>query len=693
MPSAALFAVFLAAAAVSLPAMAESTTAPATKSTIADVPVAKVALFSSGVGYFEHAGTVAGDAETTLSFKTEQINDVLKSLLLADLDGGTVSSVSYQSQDPIDRTLKNFEIDLSGEPTMRELLKQLRGAEVTVTTSGNQFVGKILGVDVRKRVLEDGKAAVDKATLNLLTSGGIKSVAIDDALSIVLADPKLNDELNQALAAIAAARDADKKSVTVHFGGAGPRRVRLGYVVATPIWKASYRLSIGDDSKSNLQGWAIVENQTDGDWKDINLSLVSGRPMSFSMDLYEPMYLTRPEAKLELFAGLTPQTYAESRDADAMVAQSMPAPAPMASMAPSGETAKRRSAGGAARGGMLEKEAAMDFAASSAVAARATGGAIGELFEYAIPHVTIARQSSAMVPIVSEPIEVAPVSIFNSKVLARYPLTGARVKNTTDKHLLQGPITVFNAGGYAGDAQVNNVPPGQTRLISFGVDLQTIVDADKVDNSSDLIGVKIVNGTIEATSRTVQSRHYQLANKSPKKKLIVIEHPKQASNWSLVETAEPNETTDAIYRFDRPLEAGKSEDFVVKQQTTNGQALAILNADISSLGYFVKHGTTPPAVREAILKAMTLRTAQADLDRQLGERQAEIAAIDKEQSRLRENMKTVDKGSAYYTRLMKKLDEQESTIEKTRATIDDLTTQRDAKRKEFEAYVSSLSVG
>ena len=379
----ALPALLLAVAAVSLPAMAQTT--PTTRSTTAtDVPVTRVSLFSSGVGFFEHSGHVSGDGETTLSFKTDQVNDVLKSLVLSDLDGGHVSSVSYQSQDSLDHALAGFQVNLDGEPAIWQILGQLRGADVLITTSGNQFAGKILGVEPRKKAVGD-KAVLDVATLNLITSSGIKSVAIEDATSIVLADPKLNEELNKALAAIAGARDADKKSVTVHFAGTGDRRVRLGYVVETPVWKTSYRLSIADDpSKSDLQGWAIVENQTDADWKNVNLSLVSGRPMSFKMELYEPIYLARPEAKLEMFAGLTPQTYAEAREEQAMA--EAPAPAAMAKA-----SAPRRMRA-AAPGGQALFSGGGSGGRDESVVAAATAGQIGELFQYAIPDVTIARQ-------------------------------------------------------------------------------------------------------------------------------------------------------------------------------------------------------------------------------------------------------------------------------------------------------------
>ena len=72
----------------------------------------------------------------------------------------------------------------------------------------------------------------------------IRSVPLDDVRSLVLDDKKLQDELNRALAALAGARDQDKKPVTINFAGTGNRRVRIGYVVETPIWKTSYRLAI-----------------------------------------------------------------------------------------------------------------------------------------------------------------------------------------------------------------------------------------------------------------------------------------------------------------------------------------------------------------------------------------------------------------------------------------------------------------
>src|SRR5947208_8154278 len=118
-------AVFLAAASLSA---AQPAPAPTTAGA-ADVPVKEVVLFSSGVGYFEHFGAVRGDGSTELRFKTNQINDILKSLVLQDLDGGQVTTVTYPSQDPIAKTLKSFQVDITANPPLADLLNQLRGAK------------------------------------------------------------------------------------------------------------------------------------------------------------------------------------------------------------------------------------------------------------------------------------------------------------------------------------------------------------------------------------------------------------------------------------------------------------------------------------------------------------------------------------------------------------------------------------
>ncbi len=273
----------------------------------ANLPLQRVVLFSSGVGYFEHDGRVTDNAKVDFKFKVKDINDLLKSMVVQDFDGGQISTVGYGSNEPLDRRLSSFAINLNGNPPLAQLLEQVRGEKVEIDAP-NKIVGTVVSVETRKT--EIGKDHfIDQTLLNVATDGGLRSVPLESAGSIRLLSPKLDAELHKALGVLATAHEIDKKTVSLDFRGAGKRNVRVGYIAETPIWKTSYRLVLSDEKKPFLQGWAIVENPSEEDWNDVRLSLVSGRPISFTMDLYQPTYIPRPEAHLELFSSLGPQTY------------------------------------------------------------------------------------------------------------------------------------------------------------------------------------------------------------------------------------------------------------------------------------------------------------------------------------------------------------------------------------------------
>lgn len=699
-----------AASPASASAPPSPATAPAT-----DVPVRQVILFSSGVGFFEHAGRVEGSTSTELRFKAGQINDILKSLVLQDQGGGHIGAVTYPSQDPLEKTLRSFAIDLSKNPALPDLLNQLRGARATVQFQTSEKInGTILGVETKeKTILGERPPLVTKThVLNLVAGGGgggIRAIPMEDIRSIQLEDPQLQGELDKALAALAQAHDQEKKPVTIHFSGAGERQVRIGYVIETPIWKTSYRLVLGTEGKGKMQGWAIVENQTESDWNNVMLSLVSGRPISFVQDLYRPLYIERPTVQPELFASLKPQTYAggvgdDRREPEGTVA---------AKAAPRDLREERRSRalsapgarGAAALMSRMESAEAdasdkyapatppapMDVTASIASAAAAAN--LGELFQYTIGNVTLPRQRSAMLPILNDEIGAERVSIFNRAVLAAHPLNGVRLQNTTGKHLLQGPVTVFDEGGYAGDARINDVPPGQSRLLSYGIDLGLFVNTDKNRQEDAVLTARIVKGVLELKRKLVFSQEYAVENKSDKEKALVIEHPFRA-DWKLAPpTPQPVETTETLHRFQTAVGAKKKLTFVVNEEHVTSETIGILPIDIGQLEIYSRTGSIPADVKAALARAIELKRAMAETESQIGTREEQISAITSEQGRIRENMKTVTQSSDYANRLLRKLNDQESRIETLQKEVDDLRKKLEAQTRELEAYLSTLNVG
>lgn len=648
------------------------------------LPVQKVVLFSSGVGYFEHFGNVRGEGITELRFDQKQLNDVLKSLVLQDLDGGMVSTLQYPSSNPLEKTLSSFQVDLSSNPSLASLLQQLRGTQLSLELVGEKYQGTILGVEERKVHEKKESEPITVWYVNLLDGSSIRQIELDRVTRFELKDPELQNELTKALQAIARSRNQDKKTVTIRFSGQGERRVRLGYVVESPVWKTSYRLVLTDDSNL-LQGWAIVENQTDNDWNNVQLSLVSGQPISFVMNLYQPLYVTRPEVKLELYESLRPQTYEGGLSIDA-----------------TNELASRKSL----ERGFFEKQpnrpaAAMAPGAADAlistpldptasIRSLASGARVGELFEYTVGNVSLPRQQSAMIPIVSDKIEVEKVSIYNASVLPNNPLNGAAITNKTDKHLLQGPITVFDAGSYAGDAKIDNLPPGEKRLLSYGIDLQTIVQT-RIEQQSEIVAGKIVKGVLDLTHKSRQKTTYDLQNKSDRDKTLIIEHP-ITPDWQLVQSPEPVEKTQSLYRFkiQTPQQTKKSLD--ITEEKVHRQTVAVLPADIDLLIRYTRTGTLPESVRKALSDVITRKQTIADLQRQIDQRNQQIERITREQSRIRENMRTVDSNSQYYNRLLTKLNEQETQLETIQTETDQIKTRVDKAQEELERLVSSLTL-
>ncbi len=278
------------------------------------LPISQVILFNSGVGHFTRSGEIEGDARVDLSFPEQDINDLIKSMTLRDLSpNGKVAEVTYDSHDPIDRTLASFAINLNNSPSLAQILTQARGeqVEVTLVNTANQpgnLTGKIIGVEQQQVPAKDGTVAV--SVLNMWCAEGVRAVKLTEVQRLRFANPVIENEFRRALETLALSHDSQKKSVSLHFVGEGKRKVEVGYVIENPIWKTSYRLVLDKEGakKPYLQGWAVVENPTDEDWQKVTMALVSGRPISFKMDLYNPLYVNRPTVEPELFASLRPPT-------------------------------------------------------------------------------------------------------------------------------------------------------------------------------------------------------------------------------------------------------------------------------------------------------------------------------------------------------------------------------------------------
>ncbi len=665
------------------------------------LPLNRVVMFNSGVGYFEHRGDVDGDAQVDLQFRVDDINDLLKSMILEDRGGGTISTVTYGSRDPVTKTLKTFAIDLTNNPTLGAILDQVRGERLEVDAP-DEIAGILLGVEKRKKEVGENGDVVEEEFLNLLTDSGLRSVPMTSISRIQLANKSLDAELRKALAILATSHNTDKKTVTLNLLGNGKRAVRVGYVQETPVWKTSYRLVLDDKQPPFLQGWAIVENTTEGDWNDVALTLVSGRPISYRMDLYEPLYVKRPEETLNFFSSLRAQRYGQDMTKEeALAAGDRLQREVRQKAAQLGRSAR----GGGMVGGVPEPTAApaLEAAADEAGATfgfqyigsqpSAQAGEVGELFQYTIgTPVTLARHKSAMLPIVNETIKGEKVSIYILAVQQKHPLDGFRLVNSTDLHLMQGPITVFDGAAYAGDAIIDDISPGSERLISYALDLDTEVAPESKGRPEQLVSVKIIKGTMRVTRKQVREQIYTVKNSDNKPKTVLIEQP-ITPGWKLTAPEEPSEKTRDRYRFAVQAEPGKPAKLTVEEEQLVSQQFALTNIDDGTIRYYTNNKKVSPEVTAALEEVVRRKNSIEQVARRRERLEKQISEITAEQDRIRQNMGQLDRASNLYKRYVDKFGEQEDQVEKLRTEIEALATDEAKQRKALDDFLINLNVG
>jgi len=688
-----------------------------TPAQVTQLPIGQVVLFSSGVGYFQREGQIDGTARVDLSFPVSDINDLIKSMVLRDLDGGHISAVSYDSNAPIEKTLKSFAINLTANPTFGQILNQARGEKVEVVlqqtnaTQPGTMTGTLVGIEKQKQ--PTGKDVVETEMLNLWCADGMRCLKMSEIQRLRFLNPIMDSEFRKALETLAQSHDTQKKAVSIHFTGDGKRNVRVGYVIENPIWKTSYRLVLDKKEAPYLQGWAVVENPSDEDWKDVRMALVSGRPISFQMDLYQPLYVPRPTVELELFASLRPVAYSggihnnvgiaggigggqggmdgrsganrqrlalqeqakgEGKDAEQQLA------APMAGLKQNGEFLKKAD----------ELNRRMDLGRSG-VGTVADASKLGDFFQYMIAKpVSLARQKSALLPIVNKDVEGTRVSIYNERTQAKFPLLGLKFKNTSGLHLMQGPITVFEGSNYAGDARIFDLQPNEERLLSYAVDLGTEVNPVLAPTNGRITSVKAVKGIIYTSTKVRESKSYTIKNRNDAERLVLVEHPVR-NDFKLVDTEKPIETASDFYRFQLKVAPGKTETTTVtEERVINGQVF-ISNSNDDQIRFFINETVSSPKVKESLQKSLDLRWDLNKTTREIAELQRQLTVITTDQARLRANLKETPGDSPLAKRYLEKLNEQETQIEKYQAEVKRLQGVEHNQKKSFEDYLANLN--
>ncbi len=655
----------------------------------AELSVRKVVLYKHGIGFFERSGEITAGDNAQLKFKADEMDDVLKSLTVAQQGGQGVSAIRYDSSDPLSKRLEVFPFRIGERATLGILLDQFKGAQVELRLTAGSIQGSIVSA---RTVPATQNLPEHEYLLLLMADGEMRTVDPAAASGLRFVDPKLQTQFQDYLQIVSRSRDLEKRGVTIESQG-GASRVTASYVVPTPIWKSSYRLVFGSDPQPLLEGWAIVDNTTGEDWAGVDLSLVSGLPVSFISKLYEPRYVQRPVVQLAQDRAWRPTIHGGTIE-EAQVAANAPPPPPAPRAAamggviggivggvPGGDVRAFRKAAPGQAG--AAQDAVREMASS--IAATAVPAELGELFEYRIDHpVTIRAGESAMLPFFRSDVKARRLLIYEESNGSQHPLNAVELTNSTGTTLDGGAITVYEAGAYAGEALVETVKSGDKRLISYAVDLGTRITTAFDSQSKLLSEFHLRRGILTFRNSQLDTKTFTIHNVDNKAKTVILEHPVRPQ-YNLVDMKAPEKTADA-YRFEVPVAANETKKFPVTEEFIYNQDVAVANLTHDQLFSYVRNKQLDEQGRQKLEQIAKLKQqiAEADLDVQRSEEQ--VRAIFEDQNRLRNNISTLRSVPGQDVKVQEyanKLAQQEAEL----VSLRDGEAQRKQQRDEWQRQV------
>jgi len=609
--------------------------------------LSSVDLYTGGVGLFSFEGSLDAGESVELRLPREHVADVLKSLLVRGTDGSAVPVLSFDTTDRIERRLQGSYIDLTGNPDRAEMLRRLRGEYVSLIGESSA-AGRIVALEEHPD--EEGRREL---FLTLFGDDGLKEVSLANVDRIVFADENLNAELESLLGVLRDSRIEQESILRLRLGSSYAGPLFLSYLHGVPVWKTSYRLVLGNAGEYRLQAWGHVDNTTAIPWRDVEVTLVSSRPVAFRMDLLTPLYVRRPSLPPPQATSLAPRSFERSAQGYAEMQEAPPAPA----------AEPRRSSRAFA-------DDAQGLGTPGATGA--TASAIPTAVRYRIDaEVELLPGSGAMLPILDTLIPGRRVSLYRSED-GTSPRAGVEVANETGLALLAGPVTVLEDGSFVGDSLVSDLAPGERTILTYALDTDTTVVTETQSEPDTISSLRIANGVLIASRIRSRRTVYRYAHHGSRIGTLVIEHPKR-SGWEVVGGLQPASKSDSFLRFEVPL-AGRADrlDVVEEQPVSSSVALEGLTTD--QIVFYLSRPVIDSETAETLRRLQSILGDLAETDRELGATARRIDELFRDQQRIRSNLEAVPEGSDLARRYLSTLRSQEDEIEslrRRRAALDE----------------------
>ena len=617
-------------------------------SPLSDLPPTRVVLYRNGVGYVERQGAVDGQV-MHLRVRPDQINDILKSLTIQDSSGGKAVSIALPVQKTASRLMKELPDAIRNPAGLKALMSVLRGAHVTVDGHDGPTDARIVGIEKAAQPGPDGKI-VEAWQITLLTEqGALVPMDMSEVRGLVIKDKTLFAGLEQSLNI--SLDDGDWKPVELTINlTEGSHELLVSYIVEMPLWKPTYRLVTGNDGQALLQGWAIVDNVTGEDWVDVQLSLVTGEPLSFTYDLHSPKFRPRPD--------LTPRHMAAATAPPAMEsARKYKKSTRSRSSRPPPAAKPRSSLWGRSGASAPMESAAMDMAEEEdegfdrntlrdSVQTMVSGTEVGALFQYDIESpVTVPDRSAALVSIVTQEVPGNDVHLFqpvSGSFVNLVPYRSIHFQNTTGFTLEAGPVALHRGSTFVGEGMMSRISGDSNQFIPYAKDNQVTLEASQQEKEEAVGILRVLNGVITSQLRRITAVTYTVTNARNEPTLAYVRRPKRAG-WTVRTPSEGVLESGNWWYI--PIQAeGNTKTVVTVEEATPVEKRVNIHSNLSGelLNIYLGSHEIDPALQKSLNKILKVKKRLTTISTDMDHITAKKARWENTQRRIRANLQRLN---------------------------------------------------
>jgi hypothetical protein len=696
------------------------------------LPLRRVRLYASGMGYFERRGEIGGRRDT-LPVPATHLDDALKSLVLLS-PGGQLGSVTFASRvsPAVARARAGLPAQDDSALSFDRLLASLRGELVEARVGDETLRGRVIEVlavspshstyphaasaeraEARgEEEEEDGEVAEepDVLQLSLLSDqGALHMIDVRSLTSIRPLQPAVLERLESALAARLSLRSGRPQSLALEPLEAGP--LALGYLAETAVWRPSYRLVVADRSvatSARLQAWALIHNDTDEPWSDVTIELANGMPESFLFPLSAPRYdrraLRTPDRELSSVPELSATTPdAMWGDFSDYQGESVERVGDDASAGLGGGSGYGRGAGGFRGRDVATREEDEDaderpLTESSLLAFGDLSLAAGEepapttaLSVFVVPSkLALLPHHSAMVPFLEGTIDTRSLTWFSTAEAA--PQVAVAIRNDTANSLPPGPLTVFRAGGFEGETLLDALSPGQRRFACIGrdeeIELRTLSEREHSEERR----VTFSDGELHIHLARTTERELRLGSRAAQAREVYVglEVVKNATVRGADRLDYDRSTRTALAVFD--VEPGRSRALHLVTLEGLLRSIELAAISVEELEGLVGLESLALSERNLLRGALPLARQVEDVVAQVTAQLEELESVQDDVKRLREHLSTLAKSEAGAAQqpLVARLLESDELLRLQRAKQRALRSDLSRKRAALEQALRAL---